>query len=136
MAASPGQRGSRPQQQVPVGQYMLGDKLGRGAFGDVFKGLDTETGKFVAVKQVGIKKLPGGTRASDLPDDVMREVLLLKRLEHEHIVRYLNTVVTETHLNLVLEFIESGSLAQVLDRFGVFPEKLAMNYVKQVCFVC
>jgi serine/threonine protein kinase len=33
-------------------KYMLGEELGRGAFGQVFKGLDTRSGEAVAIKQL------------------------------------------------------------------------------------
>ncbi|AQK46866.1 MAP3K epsilon protein kinase 1 [Zea mays] len=32
-------------------KYMLGDEIGKGAYGRVYKGLDLENGDFVAIKQ-------------------------------------------------------------------------------------
>ena len=36
-------------------RWQLGDSLGQGAFAEVFKGINTETGKFLAVKQIKLK---------------------------------------------------------------------------------
>lgn len=35
-------------------------------------------------------------------------------------------------MNIVLEFVENGSLAQLLRRFGTFPEHLVGVYMGQV----
>ncbi|XP_019454267.1 PREDICTED: cytokinesis protein sepH-like [Lupinus angustifolius] len=38
-------------------KYMLGDEIGKGAYGRVFKGLDLENGDFVAIKQVSLENI-------------------------------------------------------------------------------
>lgn len=35
-------------------KFMIGEELGRGAYGQVFKGMDTSTGDIVAIKQIGL----------------------------------------------------------------------------------
>jgi serine/threonine protein kinase len=37
---------------------MLGDEIGKGAYGRVYKGLDLENGDFVAIKQVSLENIP------------------------------------------------------------------------------
>lgn len=37
---------------------MLGDEIGKGAYGRVYKGLDLENGDFVAIKQVSLGNIP------------------------------------------------------------------------------
>ncbi|AQK46816.1 MAP3K epsilon protein kinase 1 [Zea mays] len=39
-------------------KYMLGDEIGKGAYGRVYKGLDLENGDFVAIKQVSLENIP------------------------------------------------------------------------------
>jgi hypothetical protein len=36
----------------------LGEELGRGAFGQVYLGLDTRTGQHVAIKQLSLERIP------------------------------------------------------------------------------
>ena len=43
---------------------MLGDEIGKGAYGRVYKGLDLENGDFVAIKQVS-------------PENIDQEILIL-----------------------------------------------------------
>ena len=35
-------------------------------------------------------------------------------------------------MHIILEYIENGSLAQLLKKFGVFPEALIIIYIRQV----
>ena len=37
---------------------ILGDEIGKGAYGRVYKGLDLENGDFVAIKQVSLENIP------------------------------------------------------------------------------
>lgn len=58
-------------------RYELVAEIGIGAYGTVFKARDLQTGKFVAVKDVRVQSNENG-----LPLTAVREVALLKRLEH------------------------------------------------------
>ena len=40
-----------------IGSYQLGDAIGKGGFGHVFKALNVESGKFVAIKQINLQQL-------------------------------------------------------------------------------
>ena len=51
--------------------------------------------------------------------------------KHKNIVKYIDSIRTDTHLNIVLEFIEGGSIAAILKKFGAFPETLCAIYTLQ-----
>ncbi|WOK96579.1 MAP3K epsilon protein kinase 1 [Canna indica] len=110
-------------------KYMLGDEIGKGAYGRVYKGLDLENGDFVAIKQVSLENIP----QEDL-NIIMQEIDLLKNLNHKNIVKYLGSIKTKTHLHIVLEYVENGSLANIIkpNKFGPFPESLVAVYIAQV----
>ncbi|XP_074574163.1 MAP3K epsilon protein kinase 1-like isoform X3 [Curcuma longa] len=110
-------------------KYMIGDEIGKGAYGRVYKGLDLENGDFVAIKQVSLENIP----QEDL-NIIMQEIDLLKNLNHKNIVKYLGSIKTKTHLHIVLEYVENGSLANIIkpNKFGPFPESLVAVYIAQV----
>ncbi|XP_019451944.1 PREDICTED: MAP3K epsilon protein kinase 1-like [Lupinus angustifolius] len=109
---------------------MLGDEIGKGAYGRVFKGLDLENGHFVAIKQVSLENI-----AQEDLNVIMQEIDLLKNLNHKNIVKYLGYSKTESHLHIILEYVENGSLANIIkpNNFGPFPESLVAVYIGQVC---
>ncbi|KAJ2358534.1 Protein kinase of the Mitotic Exit Network [Coemansia sp. RSA 2618] len=126
---------SRPKERLTVysesaqrlTNYQLGNCIGRGQFGAVYRALDLETGEMVAVKQISL----AGQDTENM-DDVMQEVDLLKSLSNPRIVRYYGFVKTDAHLNLVMEFVENGSLSATLKSFGTFPERLVLAYAVKI----
>jgi serine/threonine protein kinase len=111
------------------GRFLIGEELGRGAYGQVFKGMDTTTGDVVAIKQISLS----GVSQENLAG-VMGEIDLLKTLNHKNIVKYIGSFKSRSHLYIILEFMENGALSSVIkpNRFGVFPETLVAIYITQV----
>ncbi|GMF41958.1 unnamed protein product [Phytophthora fragariaefolia] len=75
---------------------------------------------------------------SDLPghETIMRPTTsagcLLRKLNHENIVKYHDTIKTQGYLYIVLEYMENGSLAQFVKKFGSLSETLVAMYITQV----
>ncbi|KAI9706280.1 MAG: hypothetical protein M1820_004855 [Bogoriella megaspora] len=118
----------RAAQEVPgLKDYQLGDCLGKGAFGSVYKALNWNTGETVAIKQV---------KLADLPKSELRvitlEIDLLKNLHHSNIVKYHGSVKSADSLYIILEYCENGSLHSICKNFGKFPENLVALHMTQV----
>jgi serine/threonine protein kinase len=62
-------------------RYTLGTELGRGAYGVVFQALRQGTGDFVAAKRFNLHSL----------EEMEAEIGMLRRLHHQHIVKYFDT---------------------------------------------
>ncbi|KAM4057473.1 kinase [Hirsutella rhossiliensis] len=134
VAAMPGtpsrkerQRESSALQDPGLKDYRLGECLGKGAFGSVYKAFNWSTGEAVAVKQI---------KLADLPKSELRmiesEIDLLKNLLHDNIVKYIGFVKSVDCLNIILEYCENGSLHSILKAYGKFPENLVGVYMTQV----
>ena len=126
---SPTRREEKPKAQdlAELKDYQLGDCLGKGAFGAVYRALNWNTGETVAVKQIKLGDLP----KSELRV-IMLEIDLLKNLDHANIVKYNGFVKTPETLNIILEYCENGSLHSIAKNFGRFPENLVGLYMSQV----
>ncbi|KAF5360481.1 hypothetical protein D9756_004630 [Leucocoprinus leucothites] len=110
-----------------LNDYQLGDSLGKGAFGQVFRALNWATGETVAVKEIQLSNIPKAELG-----EIMSEIDLLKNLNHENIVKYKGFVKTREYLYIILEFCENGSLHNIVKKFGKFPENLVAVYISQV----
>lgn len=81
----------------------------------------------MAIKRVELQGIPQ-TELNALE----QELALLQKLNHPNIVQYVGAIRSEKHLNIILEFIENGSLLTILKKFGKFPETLAAVYTSQI----
>ncbi|KAF1799034.1 kinase-like domain-containing protein [Mucor lusitanicus] len=103
--------------------YALGKSIGKGQFGEVFGGLNMDTGEYVAIKRI---------KRNQMECDDMNEVGVLKHLNSEHIVRYKGFCKDKEYMNIILEYVEMGSLHNNIKAFGKFPEKLAASYTYKI----
>lgn len=76
----------------------LGECIGRGQFGSVYRALNIQTGGILAVKRIGL----AGKTSSEVCQ-LQKEVDLLKQLAHPSVVKYEGLVKTENHVNILLE---------------------------------
>ncbi|KAM9976606.1 hypothetical protein ACTFIR_010448 [Dictyostelium discoideum] len=118
---------SKKKSIVKIGEYTLGEKIGRGAFGQVFKGLNGKTGEFAAIKQIDSNKIDESSLQS-----VKGEVEILHKLRHNNIVKVLGVVEVQAQLNFILEYVENGSLRDVIEKFGPLSEELCIIYLYQM----
>ncbi|CAI2172646.1 9252_t:CDS:10, partial [Funneliformis geosporum] len=110
-----------------MSQFQLGNCIGKGQFGAVYRALNLGTGQMAAVKRI---KLEG--KSPDEIKQLMQEVELLKSLSHPSVVKYESFIMTTDHINIILEYVENGSLLHTLKSFGNFPEKLVVSYVVKI----
>ncbi|KAK8846738.1 hypothetical protein IAR55_005825 [Kwoniella newhampshirensis] len=115
-------------------KWIKGALIGAGSFGSVYLGMDAHSGLLMAVKQV---ELPTGSarneeRKRSMVSALEREIELLKELQHENIVQYLDSSADGNHLNIFLEYVPGGSVAALLNNYGAFEEALVRNFVRQI----
>ncbi|XP_064645432.1 mitogen-activated protein kinase kinase kinase 19-like [Lineus longissimus] len=111
--------------------WKKGALLGKGACSKVWKGL-TSTGELVAVKQIEL--VDGRKEELDVQcRDIIKEVGLLKTLEHPNIVRFLGaSFEDEIHACIFMEFAPGGSIQNLIKTFGPFEVIVIAKYTKQI----
>ena len=78
--------------------------LGIGSFGTVVWGLDTVTGKQMAVKKVTLSE---SGQNSEKVEALQQEIEILSTLNHDNIVKYYGSETKDRSLNIFLEYVES-----------------------------
>ncbi|KAJ7483232.1 kinase-like domain-containing protein [Mycena latifolia] len=111
----------------PPTHFQLGNCIGRGQFGSVYRALNLNTGQIVAVKRIRLEGLK-----EDEVSTLMREVDLVESISHPNIVKYEGMARDQDTLSIVLEYAENGSLAQTLKAFGKLNERLVASYVVKI----
>jgi len=82
-------------------RYLKMEKVGEGTYGVVYKAKDLVTGDIVAMKKIRLDAEDEG-----VPSTAIREISLLKELNHPNIVRLVNVLLVENKLYVVFEFLD------------------------------
>lgn len=103
------------------------EKIGEGTYGVVYRALNKETGKTVALKKIRLDLETEG-----VPSTAIREISLLKELDHPNIVRLMDVLYNETKLYLVFEYLPQD-LKKYMDSHPQGIEiNLAKSYLRQL----
>jgi len=93
-------------------KYQKMERVGEGTYGVVYKAKDKQTGELLALKKIRLEVEDEG-----IPSTAIREISLLKQLQHPNIVRLYDVVHTDKKLTLVFEFLDQD-LKKYLDACG------------------
>jgi serine/threonine-protein kinase len=91
------------------------DLLGRGGVGDVYRGMDLDTGQAVAIKALRPEVV---TYDPDVLPRFVREGEALRHLNHPNIVKIVDAVEERGRHYLVMEYVPGGSLRRLLEAEG------------------
>ena len=115
-----------------AGRYLVRSRLGGGAMGAVWLARDELLGREVAVKQVLIPVGSDPEAATGHRDAAMREGRIAARISHPHAVSVYDMVDDGGTPWLVMEYLPSRSLAQVLADRGTLPVQQTAQIGAQV----
>ncbi|GKV04349.1 hypothetical protein SLEP1_g16511 [Rubroshorea leprosula] len=108
-------------------KYEIGKLLGCGAFAKVYHGRNVSTGQSVAIKVVSKQKIVKG----GLMGHVKREIAIMRRLHHPHVLNLFEVLATKTKIFFVMEFAKGGELFTRIAK-GRFSEDLSRRYFQQL----
>lgn len=81
-------------------QYILGSLIGSGTYGEVYEAFDTDTKEKVALKRIKLNEKEG------MPGTALREISILKKLNHRNIMTLMTIIHTDTLLTMVFPFVD------------------------------
>lgn len=91
----------------PTKLYRDFEKIGAGASGGVYTAYQVGTNVSVAIKQMNLEQQPK-------KDLIINEILVMKESKHRNIVNYIDSFLHKGDLWVVMEFMEGGSLTDVV----------------------
>ncbi|KAF8525360.1 kinase-like domain-containing protein [Gautieria morchelliformis] len=101
--------------------------MGDGAFSNVYKAVDTQSGQKVAIKVVRKFELNSSQRAN-----ILKEVQIMRQINHPSVVKLISFSESDEYYFLVLELLEGGELFHQIVKLTYFSENLARHVIVQV----
>ncbi|KAJ1763332.1 kinase that interacts with cdc31p [Coemansia sp. RSA 1752] len=88
-------------------RYEKKELVGRGAYGVVYRGRDTETGSTVAIKILNLDN------EEDF-SDMQREINLLSQVHSPHIAQYYGSFIESSRMWIIMEYASGGSIHKLM----------------------
>jgi 5'-AMP-activated protein kinase catalytic alpha subunit len=127
-AALPGSVPPGASPPVKIGPYILGRTLGVGSFGKVKEGYHELCGQKVAVKILNRSKV----HMMDMTPKVRREIMILRLLNHKHLIKLYEVIECPSDIFVVTEYISGGELFDFIVERGRLPENDARRFFQQL----
>ena len=108
--------------------YRVDTMLGRGSFGEVYKGVKLSTGEPCAVKMMNLLKMSSKFKQRFLP----RELASLMEIKHPNIVRVWDIFRSNRRIYVFMEFAIHGDLAGFLKSHQTMSELSAKPWFGQI----
>jgi len=113
---------------IKLDGYVVGDMLGKGTSGTVYKAYTkSEPKRAVAIKCIIKNKLSKSAK-----DNIITEIGLLKKLKHRFIVELIDFHWDDKFIYIVMEFCGGGDLSRAIKLKKCLPEAQCQKFLQQL----
>ncbi|CAL9477895.1 Serine_threonine-protein kinase PknD [Streptomyces sp. enrichment culture] len=113
------------RERLLAGRYRLGDVLGRGGMGTVWRAVDETLGRTVAVKELRFPSNIDEEEKRRLITRTLREAKAIARIRNTSAVTVYDVVDEDDRPWIVMELVEGKSLAEVIREDGLLDPRRA-----------
>lgn len=109
-----------------IGPYQLGEEIGQGGMGTVYRGVDTTLGRPVAIKVIS-----NAMQNAEVMARFQREAQLAANLDHPHIAKVYSVGLWDNQPYMAMEYVEGKNLQQVVSESGRLSVPRAWDIIHQ-----
>ncbi|MEO3974151.1 protein kinase [Streptomyces sp. CAU 1734] len=124
-SAPGGSGGTDSEGRLLAGRYRLGDVLGRGGMGTVWRAVDETLSRTVAVKELRFPTSIDEEEKRRLITRTLREAKAIARIRNNSAVTVYDVVDEDDRPWIVMELVEGKSLAEVIREDGILTPRRA-----------
>ena len=106
--------------------YKLLSKIGKGAFGKVFKVQNKKTNKILALKI--IKK----SEREEENEELLNEIEIMIKLEHPNIIKIYDYYLNKNNYYIIMEYVSGGELYDYINKEKKFSERKTKIIMSQL----
>lgn len=112
-----------------IGEIKRVEQLGEGAYGVVFKGINQKTNEVIALKKIKLE-----TQSEGVPSTTIREISVLREINHKNVVALKDVIMCPNKMYLVFEYLEKDLKKKIdsLPQGSVFEVQQIKWYLYQL----
>jgi len=113
------------QRVDPEQVFTKQERIGKGSFGEVYKGVDNRSQQVVAIKIIDLEE------AEDEIEDIQQEIQVLSQCDSPYVTKYSGSYLKETKLWIIMEYLGGGSALDLM-KAGKFEESHIQIILREV----